>query len=794
MATSSIPLPKNVVAVIEEVHLSERHPGLQLDKYLTPAGTQELQKEALKSVLETACDRAWLQSARQRREQMLQRLGAVQFRATTAGPLTLHLARASVLENAGICLHAIYGFVYFPGTGLKGMARAYAETVWLPMQPNQTQARRQIEDVFGWAVNPERQRQVRDQQHPAAPRREDEEDSRSAEIRAAAGNIVFHDAWPVDWPKLRLDIVNNHHTEYYRDERVPPGDWEDPEMVYFLAIGPGETFDFALSKRRSDTPDPLLQLARQWLIGALTREGLGAKTAAGYGAFVVDFQAAIPTPQPPVRAVFETTLELVTPAFLAGPHQQKEDCDLRPATLRGLLRWWWRTMHAGYVDVPTLHRLEAAVWGDTNTGGPVRITVSRRDPVPVERFEYKRDSGGGKSQLQPDRKALIDLGIIPLTQGFTTQWLFYAAYGMDEISHGQRRSRYWVRPPAEWTVRMVAGPGKFTSNGHAAVSLPTQAILQQAQAALWLLCQYGGVGSRCRKGFGSLKDVNIDGISSLEDVERVATQFRSQCELVKSDRGKLDVRSPSLAACIVGTEFPLPWKNPYRALDEVAQAYEAAALAPPNTGHGKHCEAKLGLGLPRQIHGPRPRPLAHQRDHKPPVRLKARGPDGKYLERHASPLFFHFATRQDGTLSLRVIGFPSAVLGGLATNRQFLEKKFLPYFESTLKQRAEKGPRDTQPRPGSLPSRPSPECASSALPKANDRVPAVLLEEKTKKGGWKARLAQGNATPGAISNTADVPASAAPGQEVTLIIHSINAAPDGSIRAIQFRWPTDKQG
>ena len=38
----------------------------------------------------------------------------------TSGRLTLHLARASALENAGLCLHPLYGFTYLPGTGLKG--------------------------------------------------------------------------------------------------------------------------------------------------------------------------------------------------------------------------------------------------------------------------------------------------------------------------------------------------------------------------------------------------------------------------------------------------------------------------------------------------------------------------------------------------------------------------------------------------------------------------------------------------------------------------------------------------
>jgi len=61
---------------------------------------------------------------------------------------------------------------------------------------------------------------------------------------------------------------------------------------------------------------------------------------------------------------------------LAGAHQRAEDCDLHPATLRGLLRWWWRTLHAGQVDRSTLRAMEAAVWGNTASGNPVQISLT----------------------------------------------------------------------------------------------------------------------------------------------------------------------------------------------------------------------------------------------------------------------------------------------------------------------------------------------------------------------------------------------------------------------------------
>lgn len=66
--------------------------------------------------------------------------------------------------------------------------------------------------------------------------------------------------------------------------------------------------------------------------------------------------------------------------------------------------------------------------------------------------------------------------------------------------------------------------------------------------------------------------------------------------------------------------------------------------------------------------------------------------------------------------------------------------------------------------------------------RANDTVQAVLLEEKTKKGGWKAQI-QGYSQVGPIQNSQEVPADKKPGDVVTLILASINE------REAAFRWP-----
>lgn len=68
-------------------------------------------------------------------------------------------------------------------------------------------------------------------------------------------------------------------------------------------------------------------------------------------------------------------------------------------------------------------------------------------------------------------------------------------------------------------------------------------------------------------------------------------------------------------------------------------------------------------------------------------------------------------------------------------------------------------------------------------PKSGDLVEAMLLEERTKKGGWKARH-EPSRLEGPIHNSAEVPATAKPGERMTLIVASVND------REIAFRVPT----
>ncbi|MCS7078858.1 MAG: type III-B CRISPR module RAMP protein Cmr6 [Chloracidobacterium sp.] len=790
-------LPKSLGKLLERLPVESRHPGLQLDKF-SAAGDQKAQRDALDAVVEAnsgAAKSSDYAARYQRWQQTLHAVGARTFEATTTTPLTLHLSRATALENAGLSLHPVYGFAYLPGGGLKGLARAYAETVWLPAQPDPATAWRTIEDVFGWAPNPERRQRIQDQRHPARRRYAayyDEADPNAPEITAQVGGVIFYDAWPKVWPTLLLDIVNNHHPDYYqppgKDKPYAPGDWEAPRPVYFLAVAPQATFLFALAKRRADVADALVAQAQEWLRGGLCTLGVGAKTNAGYGVFR-PLEGGRPDVVAPETEVFETTLTLTTPAFLAGARQQAEDCDLRAATLRGQLRWWWRTLHAGSLDANQLRALEAALWGDTAAGGAVKIVVEPVGGSKTHPYEKRN-----KAHFSEEQKT-GDYGIPSKNSGRDrnkerakkiTQGLWYVSYGMDE-SKGRR---YYLEPGAQWRLRLIARPTAFYPDRkalsdpkadaqRAGRAISAAQVMAQAKAALWLLCHFGGVGAKARKGFGSLttpdlNDHNLDGCKQTAQKLRAALGLPTQFVQTRAQSSALEQMLPVV-------EVGFNWPDIWQVLDQVGFAYQAFAK------QYAHKLEKKALGLPRKI---------------PPPCQGAFKPLSPVEDRHASPVHIHLDRRDERWL-VRVTAFPAAKLPNLTDSQSFL-KEFLKEVERDLQRRAALPPplqTGNQHRPptaqpahqgGAVPLASAAaleQPASPAFPKSpksGEQVEAVLLEERTKKGGWKAKH-EPSGLSGPIQNSDAVPGDKQPGDRLTLIVASANE------REIAFKFPTEAE-
>lgn len=171
--------------------------------------------------------------------------------ANVLGRMVVGLGAESVLE-VSIALQRTYGMPYIPGSALKGLAAATAH--------------KRLED-------PKWRKAGKDSEIGEAHKVlfGDQESS---------GYVTFHDAlWIPNGDKLPLDldVMTVHHPDYYQGSGdAPPADWDSPNPVafvsargrYLLAVtGPEEWADAAIDILKD----------------ALEHDGIGAKTAAGYG-------------------------------------------------------------------------------------------------------------------------------------------------------------------------------------------------------------------------------------------------------------------------------------------------------------------------------------------------------------------------------------------------------------------------------------------------------------------------------------------------------------------------------
>jgi len=667
-------LPRDTQALIRGIRIEDRHPGIQLDRLSLP-GEQVTQLNALEQYRRTTGDSGCFAEVAARRSTLLQTLTPHQcWIQKTSGPLTLHLSRSNALENAGLALHPVYGFAYLPGSGLKGMARAIARTE-LRLSDEL------IVEIFGNDI-----------------------DNRKSENQRA-GNVCFHDAWPVAWPKTFVDIVNNHHPGYYEGIDAP-GDWESPNPVYFLAIEPDTAFSFVLSARRRDTSRELVGEAAKCLQVALSEAGAGAKTAAGYGWF----RPLEPTNQPSLKRSLlrNLTLTLDSPAFLAGAERSKDDCKLRSASLRGQLRSWWRTLHAGCMSVDNLRALEASLWGDTKGGGAIRFTIEPTGNPKIDQYQHPK---GGDSGVR------------------------YLAYGMDDGREADRQVRMVMNPGMTWTLKVRVRETKFDSR-----SIPRERVVEQFEASLRLLTRFGGVGAKSRKGFGSL---SISGELASQDWKQwkqQSAELRSELEIDMPFSANLSESASLFDPDIQIIELKCSARSAIDALEQTGRAYKTVA------GSYKHREEKVTLGLPRKIHGPTNKAMPHQNaaNHKPPQWLNFPKPSSRVKPsdaRHTSPIHLHLQKNTDNTWTIRAVLFPMKYLPSRQASIEF-ERSFAEAFKREFGQSA---PTQTASRSGvTIVSR------AQAQRTTGPQVEVTILEEKQLGGKVGFKVQEEGKRPGML--------------------------------------------
>jgi len=308
MSETTYYLPKELVKIIE-TYKSENI-GLVLSKYVPFAREkgETKAKPKLKTVVEKygkiqlgvpdkAIDlyRQYLNS--------LKIQDAVEFKMKTKSRLIVGLGQESVYETS-IRLHRNYGVPIIPGSALKGIAKHYAveklaETNWkllVSRFENEFATLKLEKGVYGSMGLIQHALDKSKKLLEVLKGLKAKLDSGDlitveevAEIFGTLeqeGRVIFFDALPEPnnlQDVFELDIMNPHYQPYYSGSE-PPGDWFDPNPIFFLTIREGVVFNFWIWQRGEHNSN-LLEKTKILLIEALKEVGVGAKTSLGYGRF-----------------------------------------------------------------------------------------------------------------------------------------------------------------------------------------------------------------------------------------------------------------------------------------------------------------------------------------------------------------------------------------------------------------------------------------------------------------------------------------------------------------------------
>ncbi len=178
--------------------------------------------------------------------------------------------------------------------------------------------------------------------------------------------------------------------------------------------------------------------------------------------------------QEKMTAIYE--IHVVTPMIGGGARPQQVDLNnpFRSSSVRGHLRFWWRaTRGAEYKSSAELWKRESEIFGDTSSSSSIKIWV-KPSGIPVSKANMARNiaslSTGPKYRLIPSLSSMSYV-----------LWPF-------ESDHTEVAASYSVAL-------------------HIRYNVPTELREEyetEINAALWAWINFGGIGSRTRRGCGSL--------------------------------------------------------------------------------------------------------------------------------------------------------------------------------------------------------------------------------------------------------------------------------------------------
>ena len=194
----------------------------------------------------------------------------------------------------------------------------------------------------------------------------------------------------------------------------------------------------------------------------------------------------------------EAKYRVVTPMFVGGADPEK--AEFRLPSFKGMLRFWWRALAWGRFDgnLEEIHQQEAELFGSADSDiGQAKFVMKADgdfpDPIPANRnLIYQQGTKQGQT---------VESGVC------------YLGYGV--LDYKGELERQCLPPNFEFTIRVLPKPNLDPE------------LRESLVDALQAVGLFGSLGSRVRRGFGSLTLVNCDGACTTSSIDSLRRCFQS---------------------------------------------------------------------------------------------------------------------------------------------------------------------------------------------------------------------------------------------------------------------------
>lgn len=207
-------------------------------------------------------------------------------------------------------------------------------------------------------------------------------------------------------------------------------------------------------------------------------------------------------------------IHVITPFVGGGAEKGKSDLSMpiRPSSIRGHLRFWWRATRGTSKNIPKeLHEREREIWGSPDWPSPVVIEIT-----------------------QPELRTLREL--LPPRYGFSTYGAeAYALFSSKQNGDTIIKENFSFCMTIRWKKQQILQRIRDKENDELErqgkpTNLKTyEDIGPDIESAIWAWVNFGGIGARTRRGCGALYCKILAPLNS--DAESIGLWYKSQLKM-----------------------------------------------------------------------------------------------------------------------------------------------------------------------------------------------------------------------------------------------------------------------